>query len=109
MYVSVTGLQLRSIMQRPRFAWHAMRAFAQASKAPGNLFTDARMLGGVHHTLTVWNDRQSMLAYLRKGAHREAMKAYPALGMGRTCGYRAECMPDWSEALEVWRRDATAA
>ncbi len=52
-YVSITGLELKSPLQGPLFSWHAMRSFSQASSAPGNLSTDARKVDGIHHTLTV--------------------------------------------------------
>lgn len=105
-YVSITGLTLKSPLHGMMFGWHATRSFSQAVNAPGNLSTDARMVDGVHHTLTVWETREAMLDYLRQGAHLRAMKAYRSLGRGKVHGYYAPVPPTWSEALDIWSRDA---
>lgn len=70
-YVSITGLTLKSPFHGVRFSWHAMGSFSQAAQAPGNLSTDARKVDDVHHTLTVWTSRQAMLTYLRQGRTSE--------------------------------------
>jgi hypothetical protein len=75
---------------------------AQARTAPGNLQAQARTVDGVHHTLTVWTDRAAMRAYLVTGAHLAAMRAFPRLGSGRTCGFDAASVPDWAAALAAW-------
>lgn len=41
----------------------------QARSAPGNISAEQRMIDGVHHTLSVWKDRRSMLDYMRSGDH----------------------------------------
>jgi heme-degrading monooxygenase HmoA len=102
-YVSVTGLTLKSPFHRLRFSWHATRSFSQAAGAPGNLSTDARMVDGVHHTLTVWTSREAMLTYLKSGAHLKAMKAFRSIGTGRVHGYHTDKAPSWTEALTIWR------
>jgi hypothetical protein len=56
-YVSTTGLQVRN--------------------APGDISADARTLKGVHHTLSVWTDRQAMRACPTTGPHLEAMRPSP--------------------------------
>lgn len=108
-YVSVTGLRLRSIWVWPRFAWHAVRSMRQAQAAKGNLFADARRIDGVHHTLTVWTSRDAMRAYLVAGAHLEAMKAFGDIGEGTTAGYTADGVPTWGAALAVLEADGRPA
>lgn len=105
-YVSVTGLRLKSALQYPRFSWHATRSYSQAATAPGNLFTQSKTVDGVHHTLTVWQSREAMVAYLRSGAHLGAMKAYRSLGSGKTCGFYAADKPSWEVALAIWHEHA---
>lgn len=105
-YVSTTGLTLKSPLHGMLFGWHATQSFSQAASASGNLSTDARMVDGVHHALTVWETREAMLDYLRQGPHLHAMKAYRSLGHGKVHGYYALTPPTWSEALNVWARDA---
>ncbi|MBB1248138.1 hypothetical protein [Rhizobium sp. G21] len=101
-YVSITGMRVRSVWRLPRFAFHAVRSMSQARRAEGNLFADARKIDGVHHTLTVWTDRTAMLAYLRAGAHRCAMQAFPTLGMGYAFGFDAATRPDWTAVHALW-------
>jgi hypothetical protein len=105
-WVSVTGLRLHSPLRLPLFVWHAVRSMRQAKAAPGNLFAEARSLAGVQHTLTVWQSREAMRAYLRGGAHLAAMRAFPRIGTGTTCGYDAATVPSWDEALAHWRAHA---
>ncbi|WP_375574013.1 hypothetical protein ABWH92_08795 [Ahrensia marina] len=107
-YVSITGLKLRSPLQAPLFSWHAMRSFSQASSAPGNLSTDARKVDGIHHTLTVWTSREAMLTYLRSAAHLKAMKAFKSIGTGKVHGYHSKNTPSWAEALAIWRENSRA-
>ncbi len=107
-YVSITGLALKSPFHNLLFSWHAMRSFSQAAAATGNLSTDARTINGVHHTLTVWTSRDAMLAYLRAGAHRQAMKAYKSMGTGSVHGYLTDARPSWEEALAIWHREGRA-
>lgn len=106
LHISVTGFRLRHRFLAPLFWFHAIRALAQARAAPGNRFASARTVGGVHHTLTAWTDRAAMRAYLGSVAHRSAMRAFPLLGTGRTCGFDAAMVPDWATALETWHATA---
>ncbi|MGR3436315.1 MAG: hypothetical protein ACU0CO_15730 [Shimia sp.] len=106
LHVSVTGLRLHGPLAAPRFWWHATRSMAQARRAAGNLFADARTVRGVHHTLTVWRTSEDMRAYLAAGAHLAAMRAFRSLGTGRVLGFAAEAPPGWDDALARWARDA---
>lgn len=99
LYVSVTGLTLRSPAFAPLFWWHALRSMAQAKGAPGLVRVDARRIDGVHHTLTIWQDEASMRAYLKAGAHLKAMQAFRRIAAGRTFGCQAETAPDWAEHI----------
>lgn len=88
----------------PLFFRHAIPSLIQARKAPGNLFADVRKVADVQHTLTVWEDRAAMRAYLMSGAHLQAIKAFRQIGSGRTCGYESDRQPGWDEALEYWHQ-----
>ena len=99
MYVSITGLRLKSQLHAPRFWWHAIRSMAQARRAPGNISTDARSVAGMQHTLTVWTDQAAMRAYLVRGAHLQAMRAFGAIATGSVFGFETEAAPDWETAL----------
>ena len=73
-FVSVTRLRLRSIRFLPAFAVHTLRSLRQvrgsAGFRGGSLLPDRRW---TFWTLTVWDDRDAMRAYMTAGAHRTAM------------------------------------
>ena len=105
-HVSITGLVLRSPLHWPRFALHAGASMTQARVATGNQFAEARMIGGVHHTLSIWDCRDAMLAYLRCGAHLDAMRVFHKVGYGKTCGFETDTPPGWAEVPQLYRRHA---
>lgn len=78
--VVVTQARVRAWFVLPRFVFHAVSSMAAARAAPGN--TGARMfLRGPFTwcTVTGWTDPQAMQAYVRAGAHRDAMRLTRAL------------------------------
>lgn len=101
-YVSITGLQVRRVWHIPLFWAHAMRSMVQARRAVGNISADARTINGVHHTLSVWTDRDAMRAYLTAGPHLAAMRLFPRIATGKVVGYSATQAPDWSEVHAIW-------
>lgn len=102
MYISITGFQAHSVWLMPRFWWHAVAAMKQVKAANGLIRADARSIGGVQHTLSVWTDRDAMLAFLQSGAHRAAMRVFPQIGTGYAFGFEAGSVPDWREARALW-------
>jgi quinol monooxygenase YgiN len=74
--------------------------------APGNIKAEARTINGVHHTLSVWADEAAMRAYLRSGAHLQAIKTFRAIATGRTFGFVTETPPEWHEVHDLWRAQA---
>ena len=106
MIIVVTGLTLKSPWHWPRFAWHAFRSFGQARKSNGCLSTATRKVDDVYHTITAWRDGPAMKGFAKSGAHLEAEKIFTQIATGRVAIYQAEAVPDWEEALEIWKRDA---
>lgn len=104
MYVSITGLTVRSLLLAPLFFRHAIPSLIQARKAPGNIFADVRRVAGVQHTLTVWESRAAMRAFVSSGAHLKAAGAFRQIGRGRMCGYEVDRQPSWDEALDYWHQ-----
>lgn len=103
-YISITGLELKSVFWKPRFMMYAIPAHAQAQGSPGNVSTNATSVAGIEHTLTVWESKKEMLAYFRQGAHLKAMKVSKTLGKyGKVHGYESDHIPSWPEALEIWQ------
>lgn len=101
-YVSITGLQVRRLWHIPSFWSHAMKSMVQARSAPGNISANARTINGVHHTLSVWTDKDAMRAYLTAGPHLAAMRLFPRIATGKVVGYLATQAPDWSEVHAIW-------
>ena len=101
-YVSITGLQVRRVWHIPLFWVHAMRSMAQARAAAGNISADARTINGVHHTRSVWTDRDAMRAYLTAGAHLETMRLFPRIATGKVVGYLTQEVPDWAQVHAIW-------
>jgi len=72
---------------------------SDALRAPGNIMAKTRTIGGVHHTLSAWEDRKAMLTYLHDVRHARAMRRLKGYATGRVHGYTADAVPTWSEAL----------
>ena len=104
-YVSVTGLQLKSIWYAPKFWRRTIPAFAQAEQAEGNVYCQTKSRDGVHHTLTVWDSRESMRKFMFSGAHAQAMKILKEVANLETTkvyGYESDEIPTWEQALQEW-------
>jgi hypothetical protein len=101
-YVSITGFRLKAPWHVPRFWWLAIPAMAQARRAAGNISADGHSAGGVYHTLSVWQSRQAMLAYLTSGAHRQAMRVFPAIGTGFGFGFDTDSPPGIATVHALW-------
>lgn len=101
-FIVVTGLRLRSPLHAPLFAFHAMRAFAQAQRDPACSFAEARQIDDVHHTVTVWTDAGAAGAYGRSGAHARATAVFAKIATGKVWSGIASEPPGWLEARRLW-------
>jgi hypothetical protein len=107
-YVSITGLQLKSMLHFPRFGYFSGNAMRQAKQAEGNVSADGNYVNGVLHTLSVWKDRKSMTRFMASGAHARAMKISDEISLpGNTYvyGYETDTIPNWEDALAIWREN----
>lgn len=101
-YISITGLRLKSPWHGPRFWWHAVRSMQQARSALGSIRAETRTINGVHHTLSVWQSPAAMRAYLTASHHQRAMAVFSQIATGKVHGYLSETVPDWSEVHDIW-------
>ena len=106
MYVSVTGLKPKHFLGRVRFWMLAGPAFRAAQKAQGCLFCDAKKRDGYQHTLTVWVDKKSMMAYRSSPVHLKTIKIFAQIAQGKVCGYETNSIPTWQEALLTFDTEA---
>lgn len=102
-YVSITGLVIRRFWHLLPFYLYATRSFRQARRAPGLIRIEARRIAGVHHTLTVWENRAAMLDFIHSGAHRRAIAAFRGMATGKTFGFETDSPPDWAQVHALWR------
>jgi hypothetical protein len=102
-YVSITGLQPKSIWKFVIFMRHAVPSRSQALKAPGNLFVGVKAINGVQHTLTIWESKETMKKYIYSGAHLLAIRAFRKIATGKTIGFESNTIPTWDEVHEIWK------
>ena len=102
MHLVVTGLTLRAPLYKPLFLFHAIRSHAQAAAHPGIRHLDQRSIGGVHHTLTLWEDAAAARDYGTCGAHHRAAAVYAKIATGKIYAGRADTAPDWPTARRLW-------
>ena len=103
LYISITGLRLKRPWHHFRFWWLAIATMREAQQAPGNLQAAAKTIAGVRHTLSVWESKAAMRAFLYAGAHKKAIKAFPTIASGKTFGFESERVPDWAEVHRLWQ------
>lgn len=75
-FVVITEARVRSWAQLVPFAGHATRSFVQAQATEGCLGQSMFLRGPLRWcTITAWQSDAAMRAYVRSGAHLEAMRA----------------------------------
>ncbi len=104
-YVSITGLKPKSFWATFLFWRHAIPSKVQADSAPGILFSGVKKINKIQHTLTAWQSQEHMRAYIRSGAHLEAMKAFRKIATGKTFGFETDRIPSWEEVHELWQKN----
>ena len=95
-YVSITGLELKNWWSVIGFWRYAIPSFRQAQMAEGNLYTGVNNIDGVRHTLTVWESKKAMLAFVWSGVHKKAIGKFDRIATGKTLGYEASSVPNLS-------------
>jgi hypothetical protein len=108
-YVSITALKVKNIFTSLFFWRHAIPSKAQAEKSNGLVFLDLKRVDQYHFTLSVWENREVMIAYRNSGAHLGALKAFPKIATGQIYGYETNSIPTWEEALRLWDENARDA
>ena len=101
-YVSITGLKVKSVWKVLYFFSHAVRSKMQADSAPGALFVGVKKINGIHHTLTAWESKKHMQDYIYKGHHLKAIQIFKKIATGKTFGYEARELPSWDEVHRLW-------
>ena len=108
MFISVTRLKVKNLAKMPSFFKHASGSMKQAGKAKRLLHKDsyAELLKLTFWTLSAWESEQDMRNYLRKGAHREAMKKAGDIAIELdSINFTSETIPTWKEARQMLLAD----
>ena len=101
MHISITGLKPKGILSYIKFWMLAIPTFRQAQTAAGNKHHSVKNVQGYQCTLTAWENKDAMLAFMRSGPHLKAMKSFHKIATGRTYGYESETIPSWEEAYKL--------
>jgi hypothetical protein len=105
MYISITGLKPKGLIGWIRFWTLTIPASKNAQKADGILHCAFNSRNGYKHTLTVWQSKEHMLAYLSSPSHLKAMKFSSKIGSGKVYGYEANSIPSWEDAFTNWDKN----
>jgi len=85
---------------------HAIPASNAAQKAEGVLHCEFKTHNGYQQTLTVWEAKKHMMAYIVSPAHFRVMKGISQIGSGKVFGYETDSIPSWDDALVEFDNNA---
>ena len=71
------GAESQGFLAAIRFWLLAVPAFKQAKSSGGVLFCEVKLVGGFHHTLTIWKTKKDMRKFVLSPIHIRAMKIFP--------------------------------
>ena len=101
MHISITGLKTKGILGFIQFWALAIPSFTEAKTAKGNLYADVKRINGYQCTLTAWENREMMLAFMRSSVYLKEMKTFISIAAGKTFGYESDTIPSWEEAFSL--------
>jgi hypothetical protein len=103
MYISITGIKYKGFFKTLKFWIYTVPSFIAARKAEGNIFCEQKKIGEYHHTLTAWKNKEKMMNYIKSKSHLKAMQNFQSIGTGSTFGFEGSEIPNWNEALKIWK------
>ena len=101
-FLSLTRLRIRSLRFMPGFGFYALKTTAQTRRAEG--FLKGALLPDrkwTFWTMTLWRDESDMRAFMKSGAHAQAMpKLMYWCDEASVVHWHQdeEALPDWAEA-----------
>lgn len=96
MIAAYTQFRLNSLKLYPRFFVMTYRATKQARRSDGLIRFKINPIS--LETLTVWQSRNAMMAYVTNGAHMDAMKQQNDFGGISSATWECENIPSWQAA-----------
>ena len=100
MIAAITRIQLKNLSKLPRFFYYTSLINKQL-KVSGGLISSKTTKGrGLEFwTLSTWESSDSMLNFVRSGAHLKGMKKIGKIGRSaESMHWETESAPDWEEA-----------
>jgi heme-degrading monooxygenase HmoA len=103
MYISVTRLQLKSVWKIFQFHKFNGGVQRQVKTAKGIISINTKGTSFTNfYTLTSWESKEDMLAFMRNGAHAIAMKNSSKFAVKITTkGYESTFTPAWEEVIPL--------
>lgn len=96
MIATVTQFHLKRWRSYGSFSRYTYDAFKQAQRSDGIVHIKIRPFRLM--TLTVWKNREAMLAYRNSGAHLTAMKKSASFGKISSTTWETDTIPNWAVA-----------
>ena len=112
-FISITRLRIRSLRFMPGFVLQTLGTVMQVKRAPG--FRGGFLLPDriwTFWTMTAWDDREAMQAYMTSGSHRAAMPSLLAWCDEASVVHwdqTDETLPSWPEADRRMRSSGRAS
>lgn len=97
MIASTTKYTLKQIPAFVMFSILSLKSIYQATNSTGLISLKIRIRD--LRTLTVWQDRDKMMAFRNTGAHLKSMQDSPRLGFNHSHTWETEHIPSWQEAI----------
>ena len=104
--VLLSYLPLRKYSKIPAFIQYSLQVQQQMRKSPGAIgyAMRARILSRNFWTLSVWEDDQALMEFVRAAPHREAMKSIaPYMGATKFTRWKLQgsaVPPTWDDAMK---------
>lgn len=111
MIASITELRIKNWLGFLRFIPHAVRCKAEAERSYGVISVQVAAESlFVQRTLTVWESKDAMMAFVRSAPHLKAMKAFGAIAnTSYTALFEVTEQPTWEQALTVLKKQGRAS
>ncbi|MGL5943142.1 MAG: hypothetical protein ACRC2S_22815 [Waterburya sp.] len=97
MIASSTKYTLKELPAFLMFAILSLKSINQAHNSQGLVAIKIRVRD--LRTLTVWENMENMKAFRNSKAHLKAMQDSDKLGFNKSCTWKTEHIPSWSEAI----------
>lgn len=101
MIISITSIELKSPLKFFALSMYALQIVKQLKNSN---YVDFKKKGfwTKHYTMTIWNNKEDMVAFATSGAHLKSMKESKKIAKEiRTVSINSETFPNWKEAEKL--------